>query len=72
MSTVEFVTAIIAGAVNIACLCVSFFLDDKALVTLIQQIGNGVTIMAVAVVTYIGGRRRADERRLVRKLKGGA
>jgi hypothetical protein len=54
MSIIQFVTLIVAGVVNIASLIISFVGADPALTGLIQQIGEGVTIIAVAVLGYLG------------------
>jgi hypothetical protein len=68
MTLQAFVTAIIAGVVNIACLCVTFFLHDDNLVKFIQAIGEGLTVIAVAIIVYCNSKSKSQIRSLQAKL----
>jgi hypothetical protein len=52
MNLIQFVTLLVAGVVNIACLVVSFVGLSSDYLQLIQQIGEGVTIIAVAIISF--------------------
>jgi hypothetical protein len=69
MDTKTFVTALIAGIVNLVALILGFVMPgNTALVELVQQLGDGITIIAVAIIVYVN---RANAKNLLDADKNG-